>query len=168
MITDDPVEAQVHMTSLMEIRSETLMDYLSEFKGSFSRVVGFRPTGWTYSTPKGRDLDQPSISTIVLKWKTTLNALQLKPQRGSTSQAMTYGVPYSEHSSFRDLVCFCMGLDYGRIIPTVNINSAKSRDKMRAFINRWEADKAKHGKLHFMEQVDNWQVSDLKRLAKST
>src|SRR2546423_2267877 len=46
LLTSNPLEAQVHMQTLMEIRAETLHDYLVMYKGHFSRAVGFRPTGW--------------------------------------------------------------------------------------------------------------------------
>jgi DNA cross-link repair 1A protein len=53
-LTDDPREAQIHMQMLMEIRAETLQDYLEGYKPHFSRVVGFRPSGWNYRPPNSR------------------------------------------------------------------------------------------------------------------
>lgn len=53
-MTNDPKEAQIHMQMLMEIRAETLQDYLNGYKPHFSRVVGFRPSGWNYRPPNSR------------------------------------------------------------------------------------------------------------------
>lgn len=53
-MTDDPKEAQIHMQMLMEIRPETLQEYLNSYKPHFSRVVGFRPSGWNYRPPNSR------------------------------------------------------------------------------------------------------------------
>jgi DNA cross-link repair 1A protein len=53
-LTDDPREAQIHMQMLMEIRAETLQGYLDGFKPHFSRIVGFRPSGWNYRPPNSR------------------------------------------------------------------------------------------------------------------
>ena len=53
-MTDDPKEAQIHMQMLMEIRPETLQEYLNGYKPHFSRVVGFRPSGWNYRPPNSR------------------------------------------------------------------------------------------------------------------
>ena len=53
-MTDDPREAQIHMQMLMEIRPETLQEYLNSYKPHFSRVVGFRPSGWNYRPPNSR------------------------------------------------------------------------------------------------------------------
>jgi len=53
-MTDDPKEAQIHMQMLMEIRAETLQEYLNSYKPHFSRIVGFRPSGWNYKPPNSR------------------------------------------------------------------------------------------------------------------
>lgn len=53
-LTDDPREAQIHMQMLMEIRAETLQEYLNTYKPHFSRIVGFRPSGWNYRPPISR------------------------------------------------------------------------------------------------------------------
>ena len=53
-MTDDPREAQIHMQMLMEIRAETLQEYLNSYKPHFSRIVGFRPSGWNYKPPNSR------------------------------------------------------------------------------------------------------------------
>jgi len=87
------------------------------------------------------------------------------PQRGSARESKCYSVPYSEHSSFRELTMFCCALNVGKIIPTVkyfscslpylplsvtdgkgcSIGSAASRDKMHGWFERWEAEKRKNG-----------------------
>jgi len=53
-MTDDPKEAQIHMQMLMEIRAETLQEYLNGYKPHFTRIVGFRPSGWNYRPPNSR------------------------------------------------------------------------------------------------------------------
>lgn len=146
-LTSNPLEAQVHMQMLMEIRAETLWEYLVSFKPHFSRVVGFRPTGWSYRPPASRFTENPSISTVLHSegWKSRFTKQDLAPQRGSTKEANCFGVPYSEHSSFRELTMFCCALSIGRVIPTVNVGSARSREKMKGWIEKWEAEKKKNG-----------------------
>jgi DNA cross-link repair 1A protein len=58
-MTDDPKEAQIHMQMLMEIRAETLQEYLNSYKPHFSRIVGFRPSGWNYKPPNSRFVSLP-------------------------------------------------------------------------------------------------------------
>ena len=86
--------------SLGEIRAETLQAYLDDHKPTFDRVVGFRPTGWTYTPPSSRFTDSPTVHAIIHSWKTPFSHQQLKPQRGSTTTAVCFGAPYSEHSVF--------------------------------------------------------------------
>lgn len=147
LMTDDPLEAQVHMQMLMEIRAETLADYLTGFKPHFSRIVGFRPSGWNYRPPSSRFTESPAVQTVLNSnnWKSHYSMAELIPQRGSTRDANCFGVPYSEHSSFRELTMFCCALRIDKIIPTVNVGSAKSREKMKAWCEKWALDKKKNG-----------------------
>ena len=147
LMTSDPLEAQVHMQMLMEIRAETLADYLTGFKPHFSRIVGFRPSGWNYRPPNSRFTESPAVQTVLFSenWKSKFSMHELSPQRGSTSQAMCFGVPYSEHSSFRELTMFCCALRIDRIIPTVNVGSAKSRERMKGWCEKWAMEKKKNG-----------------------
>jgi DNA cross-link repair 1A protein len=64
-MTDDPKEAQIHMQMLMEIRAETLQEYLNGYKPHFSRIVGFRPSGWNYRPPNSRYVFTPFCSSYL-------------------------------------------------------------------------------------------------------
>ncbi|ODH47410.1 benzoate 4-monooxygenase [Paracoccidioides brasiliensis] len=147
LLTSNPIEAQIHMQALMEVRAETLRDYLLSFRPHFSRVVGFQPTGWNYRPPAGRTTDSPPVSSVLYSdsWQSRFNARDLIPQRGSNPESTCYMVPYSEHSSFRELTMFCCALRIGRVIPTVNVGSKKSRDRMKRWVEKWEAEKRKNG-----------------------
>ena len=157
-LTNDPMEAQVHMQMLMEIRAETLADYLTPYKPHFTRIVGFRPSGWNYKPPNSRFTESPLVQTVLhsINWKPTYSMADLTPQRGSTREASCFGVPYSEHSSFRELTMFCCALRIDKIIPTVNVGSAKSREKMKMWIEKWAMDKKKHGLYKLPDGVEGW------------
>lgn len=147
LLTTDPRKGQVHMTPLFEIRADTLDDYLRDYADTFSRAVGFRPSGWNYRPPNSRFTDSPLVSTVLhsSNWKSTFSMKDLAPQRGSTSRASCFGVPYSEHSSFRELTMFCCALNIDKIIPTVNVGSAKSRERMKGWCEKWAVEKKKNG-----------------------
>ena len=181
LMTSDPLEAQVHMQSLMEVKAESLTEYLEGFKPHFARAVAFRPSGWTYFPGQGVRKWQPdanatsaaaaaaaavatpgpapwtikrgtapsTIPTTALlhhpNWRTRLDVHDLRPLRGWTDEAMVFGVPYSEHSSFRDLALFVMALDVSRIIPTVNVGTKNSRATMRAWTDRWMSERRRGG-----------------------
>ncbi|KAF2151371.1 DRMBL-domain-containing protein [Myriangium duriaei CBS 260.36] len=157
LLTNDPTEAQVHMTPLFEIRADTLDDYLKDYKDHFARAVGFRPSGWNYRPPNSRFVESPSVSTVLHSdnWKSGYSMKELVPQRGSTSRASCFGVPYSEHSSFRELTMFCCALRIEKIIPTVNVGSAKSREKMKGWCERWMMERKKNG-LYELEEDGSW------------
>lgn len=161
-LTKNPLEAQVHMQTLMELRAETLHDYMMTYKGHFSRVVGFRPTGWSYRPPTSRFTENPAVSTVLNSdgWKSRFTMRDLAPQRGSTKESNCFGVPYSEHSSFRELTMFCCALRINRVIPTVNVGSAKSREKMKAWIEKWDAEKRKNGLFKVENGGDGWGSGD--------
>ncbi|KAI6246638.1 DNA cross-link repair protein pso2/snm1 [Erysiphe necator] len=146
-MTNDPREAQIHLQMLMEIRAETLKEYLNSYKPYFSRVVGFRPSGWTYRPPKSRGTQTATIPQILNSpsWRSSFSLSDLVPQRGSTNEASCFGVPYSEHSSFRELTMFICALRIEKVIPTVNVGSAAGRTKMKGWIERWLAERRKNG-----------------------
>jgi DNA cross-link repair 1A protein len=152
-LTSNPYEAQVHMQMLMEIRAETLQEYLNSYKPHFSRIVGFRPSGWNFRPVNGKSIPAntppSSIATQQILhskgWRTRFGHRDFTPQRGSTKEAMCFGVPYSEHSSFRELAMFVMGLRIEKIVPTVNVGSEQSRTRMKAWNDRWMSERRKYG-----------------------
>lgn len=161
-LTGNPLEAQVHMQTLMEIRAETLHEYMSTFRGHFARVVGFRPTGWSYRPPTSRFTENPAVNTVLHSdgWKTRYTMRDLAPQRGSTRESNCFGVPYSEHSSFRELTMFCCALRINRIVPTVNVGNARTREKMKAWIEKWDAEKRKNGLFKVEAGAEGWGSGD--------
>lgn len=169
LLTSDPIEAQVHMQMLMEIRAETLQEYLDSYRPHFSRIIGFRPSGWNFRPGNGKvigaNTPPSSISSQQLLhgkgWRTRFGAKDLVAQRGSTKEAMCFGVPYSEHSSFRELAMFVMSLRIDKVIPTVNVGSDQSRKRMKGWIDRWMAERRKGGLVRpLVEGEDDEQKSN--------
>ena len=107
MLTDNPLEGQVHVTWLGQIKVDELSDYLDKFKPHFSSIVGLRPTGWTFK-PEGTmamTLKNPSVIQMISKeLQRKYNPSWMTPTKDSTKTVEAYGVPYSEHSSFAELV----------------------------------------------------------------
>ncbi|KAJ7117736.1 DNA repair metallo-beta-lactamase-domain-containing protein [Mycena epipterygia] len=146
LLTADPLAADVHILPLGMISLEKLQLYLERFKGIFTKVVGFRPTGWTFSPPAGA-VQSPTIASVIAQTQQkTFTAANLRPTRSTSAALQLFPVPYSEHSSFFELTCFALSLKWGRMIATVNVGSEGSRAKMARWVQKWEAEKKKRGK----------------------
>lgn len=160
LMTNNPHEAQVHMQMLMELRAETLAEYLDHYRPHFGRVIGLRPSGWSYRPTMANNgsgataqvtanMPPSSVPTTQIlhgpSWRTRFGPKDLVPQQGSSREAMCFGVPYSEHSSFRELMLFVMGLRIEKIVPTVNVGSAPSRKRMKGWTDRWLGERRRGG-----------------------
>lgn len=137
MLTTDPTEAQVHVVSLRDIRGDIMSKYLEDHKSSFDSLIAFKPTGWTYKSTKVQtsDMKLAPLSHIIIP--PSDRSLHLTPYYKSAKMKF-YGVPYSEHSSFRELASFIASLDIQHIIPTVNISQVK---EMSDYFTKWEQEK---------------------------
>lgn len=177
LLTSDPRAAQVHMQMIMEIRAETLQEYLNSYKPHFSRIVGFRPSGWNFRSPTSTaghvpaNVSPSTVATTQLlhgpAWRPRFGPLDFVAQRGSTREAMCFGVPYSEHSSFRELALFIMSLRIEKVVPTVNVGSEQSRKRMKGWVDRWLAERRRGGVVEVLADGDEaapkeslWQGKD--------
>ncbi|KAJ3863527.1 DNA cross-link repair protein pso2/snm1 [Lentinula novae-zelandiae] len=158
LLTKNPLDAQVHIVPLGHVNLDKLKEYSEKYKNHFKKVVGFRPTGWTYVQPAGTD-QVPSIPTIISRaQRNTFTYTDLRQGRGSSSTLQVYPVPYSEHSSFFELTCFAMSFEWGKMIATVNVGSEASRGKMAKWVERWEKERKKLGKNYIVpsRKDDYW------------
>ncbi|KAK1295005.1 DNA cross-link repair protein SNM1 [Acorus calamus] len=116
-LSSDGHSTPLHVLPLPHLRHENLKQYLRTQGQSFTSVLAFRPTGWTFSESIGSQLDR------------------IRPS--SNGNVMIYGVPYSEHSSFTELREFVQFLKPKKIIPTVNVGNAAQRDRMQSYFRQW-------------------------------
>ncbi|KAK1270792.1 DNA cross-link repair protein SNM1 [Acorus gramineus] len=116
-LSSDGHSTPLHVLPLPHLRHENLKQYLRTQGQSFTSVLAFRPTGWTFSESIGSQLDR------------------IRPN--SNGNVVIYGVPYSEHSSFTELREFVQFLKPKKIIPTVNVGNAAHRDRMQSYFRQW-------------------------------
>ncbi|KIY71920.1 DRMBL-domain-containing protein [Cylindrobasidium torrendii FP15055 ss-10] len=157
MLTNKPLEAQVHVVPLNNVISDVLKEYVKKYQEHFDNAVAFRPTGWTFSPPAGTETI-PTVNAVIAKASKggTFSWTDLKPAaRGGTSGLQIYGVPYSEHSSFVELTCFALSLQWGKMIATVNVGDAKRRDAMAKWFDKWEEGRKKNDKEHIVPYRDS-------------
>lgn len=57
------------------------------------------------------------------------------------SESTEHHAGLTEHSSFFELTCFALSLDYVKMIPTVNVHTETSRNKMKMWMTRWMDEK---------------------------
>ncbi|TGZ80648.1 DRMBL-domain-containing protein [Ascodesmis nigricans] len=143
LLTPDPALAQVHMIPLQQLDTPSLSEYLSRHP-TFTHIVGFRPSGWSYKPPTSR-AKEPRVEDVLWgrEWRSRYSVEEMVPVKGATERARVYAVPYSEHSSFRELTMLMCGLEVGKVVPTVNVGSEKSRSAMRRWIEKWERQRGR-------------------------
>jgi len=98
------------------------------------------------------------ISSILVKTQRRQFTWQdLKQTKGSDMSLQVYAVPYSEHSSFFELTCFALSIEWEKMIATVNIGSETSRAKMNQWFERWKKEKTKRNEpIVQYRDVDYW------------
>ncbi|KAI8467405.1 MAG: beta-lactamase-like protein [Monoraphidium minutum] len=113
LLTTDHLETNVHAVPMRQVTMEAMEALLLRYKGRYTTVVGFCPTGWSQvRESKG------------LK----------RGRRNQSGTVVLYQVPYSEHSSFAELRDFVGWFRPLRIIPSVNNDrgGAKCQAMLRA------------------------------------
>ncbi|KAG1467818.1 hypothetical protein G6F56_004197 [Rhizopus delemar] len=137
MLTENPVEAQVHVVSLRDIRADTMANYLWDQKEYFDSLIAFKPTGWTYKSNNVETTNMTLASLSDIITPPSDRSLNLTPYYDSRGVKI-FGVPYSEHSSFRELASFIASIDIREIIPTVD---TMQKEKQLFITNQWQQDK---------------------------
>ena len=104
LLTTNKEDARIWVVPLGDINMKKLPEYFpmannKPFESQYDRIIGYRPTGWSMGS-------KPS-STLV-------------SSRYNGSHLAIHSVPYSEHSSFPELVDCLACLKPQRIVPTVN------------------------------------------------
>ena len=133
VFTTRPDETILWVVPLGHINMKKLPSYqkirMKGLQRDFDRVVGFRPTGWALGPP-------PTTTTTNKKGgtgPTTMDNVVRTVNRGN--QFAVHSVPYSEHSSFPELVECLETLNPRRIIPTVSVS--KSQEQIDLLLKAW-------------------------------
>ncbi|ODV94612.1 hypothetical protein PACTADRAFT_50483 [Pachysolen tannophilus NRRL Y-2460] len=148
LITDNPYETQVHLIPMGYLNNDNLENYFHPFRNHFTQMVVFRPTGWSYlsqnSTKWMKEMSKNDILMRILLQNRDKNdnsnfkIEQIEKQFNVNRLIQLYQVPYSEHSSFRELSFFVILLDFDKVIPTVNLHSLDAIREMEFWIKEFE------------------------------
>ncbi|KAI5959554.1 pso2 [Candida pseudojiufengensis] len=168
VLTDDDLglasdcDCIVHLVPMNIVGSiQELSNYFNHNKyyENFERCVGLRPTGWSF-TQNGKQKEPPPIEEEPLIPKTPLSdivklmtektpyssmdhILSQSPKTTTKKKPdielyRIYSLPYSEHSSFRELSYFICFFNFEKVIPTVNCNNEFNLKRMDEIIEIWE------------------------------
>lgn len=146
LITHDLQESCVHLVPLSTLRSkESIEAYFKDYSSVYDDAVGFIPTGWTYTNKYAHAPDLPTIESRIQYCRDLLkddskNTLELKfitRQYKQHGKYQVFRVPYSEHSSFKDLVLFGTSIPCKEILATVNLHSVERIKDMHLWFNAW-------------------------------
>ncbi|EGW34858.1 uncharacterized protein SPAPADRAFT_69243 [Spathaspora passalidarum NRRL Y-27907] len=155
---DDSSDAIIHLVPMNIVSStQELSNYFNHNKyfEYFERCVGLRPTGWSFSPGNHREIKDPEIpnhlqelerimskspsfdylNNILTQVTSTPSKTKGKPDK---QLYRIYALPYSEHSSFRELAYFVIFFNINRVIPTVNCENERSIRAMTDIIETWE------------------------------
>lgn len=119
-LTDVAEDAQIHLVSMSDLDAKTVGVMLDALWPRFTHALAIRPTGWTYGGPCTSHESGYTLNSLkyhdhvrrdphgqILKRKNAIAML---------------AAPYSEHSSFSELVDFfqCPWMKCDWVIPTVS------------------------------------------------
>ncbi|CAI5758958.1 unnamed protein product [Candida verbasci] len=183
VLTDDDIgegdesEALIHLVPMKIVgQFQEMQNYFNHNKyfEHFERCVGLRPTGWTFENRREEreDFDLPQLC-IILEHQTEFSydkhiLTQQSKSKEKSELNKIYTLPYSEHSSFRELAYFIIFLNFKMTIPTVNCEHENSIRKMNDIIELWEL--VRRVKLNKMKPSDYDFIEDdlLKRFKNIT
>jgi DNA cross-link repair 1A protein len=80
----------------------------------YTHLIAFVPTGWAH-----KKLSRQTPLDTNIPPTPDFNLSELEECRKVLGSIQLFRVPYSEHSSFRELAEFCKNVEVRRIIPTV-------------------------------------------------
>lgn len=110
---------------IVSINKLSDLKFLSKFQNK--KIIKIKPTGWSFNTfkkdnlNKGKSLQEILQRVLSTKDPTIDNFENQLSQQFQKSSSLN--VPYSEHSSFKELSIFASFLKWGQIIPTVNVEN---------------------------------------------
>ena len=113
LLTTRREDASIWVVPLGDVSFKKLLDYLplansKPFSFPYKRVVGYRPTGWSMG-------GKPSSGVLSTRKKDNM---------------VVHSVPYSEHSSFPELLDCLEFLKPLRIVPTVSVSKSDEQVKL--------------------------------------
>ena len=114
ILTTNQKETNLWVVPLGYIKFEKLKEYEETNSIRYNMIVGVRPTGWAFDSSSKKQQD---------------DVISIRKNKNIS----IFNVPYSEHSSFAEIVDCLKCLKPRKIIPTVNVR--KSQEQIDLLLN---------------------------------
>jgi hypothetical protein len=146
-VTTQPTEARIHVVPMGLLRFDRMHSILRAF-GKYTHMVAFHPTGWAFS---GGRAGKPPLNKSGGGGGAGGGGGDLKEERRQNMTRIL--VPYSEHSSFTELIEFCRALSPSEIIPTVDCETpAKVAHQLRILREHINRDPTRSTLMPFLKK----------------
>lgn len=129
-LTTDPAASRLWVVSMGQLNFNAFAGMRQRHRdGGGMRFVGFQPTGWSYSAAnEKRGTAAAAAAARSGDSSRRQSSAHLKPRKKAAD--VIYSVPYSEHSSFDELMDFMRMCNPQRVVPTVNTSAAKVKEQL--------------------------------------
>lgn len=141
---------KVHLVSMRAMNKDSLLLYLKQYSSHFKTIIGINPTGWSFGFSKANKkraltgfegidsflnefIDPVPLSEVYDEIKKQFSFRNKQERAQDLVVGKTLRVPYSEHSSFRELFYFINLVPASKIIPTVNVSNLDEERWVRSF-----------------------------------
>ncbi|AET40460.1 DNA cross-link repair protein PSO2 Ecym_6059 [Eremothecium cymbalariae DBVPG len=140
IITHNIQESCVHLVSFDVLSSKESIDkYLLTVPPIYEDIVGFNPTGWSYDNGRKYMSSEATIKrfqSAESRYKYVIDLIRdcsvdelkietFRSQYKPHKKYQVFKVPYSEHSSFKDLCVFLTKVPVSRVYSTVNLHDSE-------------------------------------------
>lgn len=123
---DNGLNCGVHLVPMSKTRKDNMVEYLKQYSAKYKAILVVIPTGWTFGYGKKGESDSSGSSENLSD-----EAIEESFERGFNVGSKKLGlvtvrkiqVPYSEHSSYSELVEFIGRVPVRRWVPTVGVKS---------------------------------------------
>ncbi|KAG7835415.1 hypothetical protein KL942_005354 [Ogataea angusta] len=132
--THNPETCQIHLVALPKLNKDFLAEQLKTYSRHFKAAIGIRPTGW--SVRYGKPV--PSLDAMVAAESPEMVYAAISKHFDrfrEDNKARVLQIPYSEHSSYRELFYFANLLEYDELVATV---SPHNQDEQLAMLREFK------------------------------
>eukprot|EP01035_Chromulina_nebulosa_P016897 gene16897-22386_t len=130
ILTTNPSETNLWVVPMNHINFQQFNNILDNNK-TYKKIIGFQPTGWVHPTTKKVQLSENQTLLVNSNNNQNSNKFILTPKLNKSNNNKIFSLPYSEHSSFNELVDCIQVLRPHIVIPTVNTNENKVKEQIQ-------------------------------------